>query len=443
MAGNAAGLKRGAGLSIFIMLMLALGGCEYFQQSVGDDRSAADHNTAGEDAASERPDEADSQKSATAAESVKPDETVREVQTLLAGLGYDPGPADGVLGHRTTDAIRQYQKAAGLAVDGKIGELLVVKLKSGELMRSGAAAAQTTAGGATGATPALTLPVNGIFVAEFGDIQPIYTPGDAFVWSSGYVDRVVRVGADNVVWRSTDGTGRTAFRYFATPYLEWQNESIEAFSTMGIDPQDVWPLAPGADIEFKVTRTVRKLGDQAAKESLEAWHCSRGADAVVAVPAGRFETIAVTCLRTPAPASGWRKRVWYYAPAVRHFVRLDSFEGDGRPFSKRLVSLRPAWKDWPPAARAGLDWAVQDTLSTGVEGAGVEWRSSGVGTKLIILPGKEFEARDDRRCRKYALIQVPPMAPRVYPAIACWDPVREKWLVPGLDDNSAPIATVS
>lgn len=44
---------------------------------------------------------------------------VRSIQTGLAQLGYDPGPADGILGPRTTRAIQSYQAQRGLSVDGR------------------------------------------------------------------------------------------------------------------------------------------------------------------------------------------------------------------------------------------------------------------------------------------------------------------------------------
>lgn len=46
-------------------------------------------------------------------------ELVREVQSMLAELGYDPGPADGLMGQRTRSAIRAYQLHSGLSVDGE------------------------------------------------------------------------------------------------------------------------------------------------------------------------------------------------------------------------------------------------------------------------------------------------------------------------------------
>lgn len=44
---------------------------------------------------------------------------VGRVQAGLAELGYDPGPVDGVLGARTTAAIKKYQSDHGLLVDGR------------------------------------------------------------------------------------------------------------------------------------------------------------------------------------------------------------------------------------------------------------------------------------------------------------------------------------
>jgi len=45
------------------------------------------------------------------------DERLR-FQQALAGAGFDPGKPDGVLGHQTRVATRQYQKAHGLIADG-------------------------------------------------------------------------------------------------------------------------------------------------------------------------------------------------------------------------------------------------------------------------------------------------------------------------------------
>ena len=41
-----------------------------------------------------------------------------QLQQLLIDAGYDPGPADGIIGSKTRDAIRSYQKDKGMVPDG-------------------------------------------------------------------------------------------------------------------------------------------------------------------------------------------------------------------------------------------------------------------------------------------------------------------------------------
>lgn len=52
-----------------------------------------------------------------------------DLQWQLALHGYDPGPADGEPGARTTAAIRHYQADAGLPVDGRPSQALLDHLK--------------------------------------------------------------------------------------------------------------------------------------------------------------------------------------------------------------------------------------------------------------------------------------------------------------------------
>lgn len=47
--------------------------------------------------------------------------TTLKIQRALIARGYDPGPADGKAGGKTTAAIKAFQVARGLAADGKVG----------------------------------------------------------------------------------------------------------------------------------------------------------------------------------------------------------------------------------------------------------------------------------------------------------------------------------
>lgn len=49
------------------------------------------------------------------------DPNIRRIQEQLKAAGFDPGPIDGLMGNRTRTAVRQFQQANGLQVDGDPG----------------------------------------------------------------------------------------------------------------------------------------------------------------------------------------------------------------------------------------------------------------------------------------------------------------------------------
>ena len=57
------------------------------------------------------------------------EELVRKIQTLLADQGFDPGPADGVAGQKTVEAVRAYQRKVGAPETGQIDNRLIASLE--------------------------------------------------------------------------------------------------------------------------------------------------------------------------------------------------------------------------------------------------------------------------------------------------------------------------
>ncbi len=55
--------------------------------------------------------------------------SIQKVQIRLAELGYDPGPADGIKGQKTIEAIKQFQRDNGLVADGVVGNQTRTALK--------------------------------------------------------------------------------------------------------------------------------------------------------------------------------------------------------------------------------------------------------------------------------------------------------------------------
>ena len=59
-----------------------------------------------------------------------PREHIRELQSLLSRLGYAPGPADGVPGQRTADAIRRFERDMGVPETGDASFRVLAAAKS-------------------------------------------------------------------------------------------------------------------------------------------------------------------------------------------------------------------------------------------------------------------------------------------------------------------------
>lgn len=55
---------------------------------------------------------------------------VEAVQRMLAGLGFDPGPIDGLMGPRTRTAVRAFQQSRGSAATGTVDAGLIRDLEA-------------------------------------------------------------------------------------------------------------------------------------------------------------------------------------------------------------------------------------------------------------------------------------------------------------------------
>ncbi len=76
-----------------------------------------------------------------------PDPTVKAVQDRLNALGYDAGPADGLMGGRTRAAIVAFQRNSGLTVDGAAGDALLLRLRLATGQAPPGAGGATSSGG--------------------------------------------------------------------------------------------------------------------------------------------------------------------------------------------------------------------------------------------------------------------------------------------------------
>src|SRR5215475_14495940 len=51
----------------------------------------------------------------------KSKDVILGLQKALKKVGYDPGPIDGIMGKKTSEALKQFQRDNGLAADGVAG----------------------------------------------------------------------------------------------------------------------------------------------------------------------------------------------------------------------------------------------------------------------------------------------------------------------------------
>ena len=56
-------------------------------------------------------------------------ERISAAQQALQVMGYDPGPVDGAMGENTRRALEAFQREFGLAVDGRIDDALLERLR--------------------------------------------------------------------------------------------------------------------------------------------------------------------------------------------------------------------------------------------------------------------------------------------------------------------------
>jgi len=77
------------------------------------------------------------------------DASVEHAQQALKDAGHDPGTIDGVMGARTTAALKAYQQNQGLPVTGRLDDATAAKLGGGQ---AAASPSSTQSGGDTKAS---------------------------------------------------------------------------------------------------------------------------------------------------------------------------------------------------------------------------------------------------------------------------------------------------
>jgi peptidoglycan hydrolase-like protein with peptidoglycan-binding domain/surface antigen len=310
---------------------------------------------------------------------------VRVAQGALAGLGYDPGPVDGIAGPKTRAAVAQYQSDVGLVPDGEISPELVARLLRAHPATSPVATADPAA-------------------------APTYEAGDAYAYTDGQIETVVSADEHRVEWRNAAGSRWSSARDFPLP-------SNQSGGAIAMHRPLAWPLEVGATAAYSTAAT--------ASAAAELWRCTVDGRQRTAVPAGAFDTFRIVCEPDAGNTAKTRSRTWYYAPAIGSYVRYvdtaasSSNEATGSR-SRDLIAVSHSVSGWPSEARIGLEWALSHALEVEPDGQPVHWGSSAIPERFVIRPGPRLEVGNAGQCRQFIKTRTAGNgARRDYPGAAC------------------------
>ena len=334
-----------------------------------------------------------------------------EVQSMLAKRGYEPGPIDGRMGPRTARAIARYQRDSGLEVNG-VATMALIRHMQGQ--------------------PETAPQVVAVEAAIPSGLYPV---GTRFVYSGVEVHSVDRVEGGRVSWETSIGDHYVTGPHFGLPDLEWQSGSWRGVAESTLPPETSWPPNQGVDLYFDVTSEEwnEAEGRKAQRHVSDAsWSCSNKGAKAVKVPAGSFKAQAILCERSPAPAGAWQRRVWYYVPAVGHFVRRVDFDGAGLEIGQMdLVAILPGGGG--ATLRKGREGAIHDALDRAPVGRETIWRNPAGTERYVIRVDSRFNGPGGKPCRTYSIVQQDSLPRREYPAVACRGDGKQRWVIPGLD----------
>jgi hypothetical protein len=359
---------------------------------------------------------------------------IAQVQKQLADLGYEPGPIDGAMGPKTRAAIRRYQVVVGLPVDSRISEAFLARLDGrsdvdGRTDVDGPS--QVEAEVELGGKAEAAAGTNSAAVLE---PAPAYEVGSRYVYADGDVRTVLDVDGEQVYWESSKSGHSVAYGNFLLPRLSWVSSEASGRRTVDTAPGDFWPKVTGAEMTFSATTLVEHRNRPDSRSELnETWRCRLEGELQLSVRAGVFQTRQFVCDGVSEPGGARLQRIWHYAPEIRHYVLFEEIDGSRRLRRRNeLLAIVPSTGEWPPAARAGLGWALDHALETAAPGKETSWTSSAVDTQVTIKPGPRVVAGKKEACRNFVQIWSELEGERVYPGLSCREEAGQ-WLIPGLE----------
>lgn len=151
---------------------------------------------------------------------------------------------------------------------------------------------------------------------------PQYTPGDAFVFSDGRVERVIAADGERMTWAGLSGASYRRSRNFVVPVLQWRSGRGSGRREIHGNPDALWPIGKARSARFRVVTETRATAQSAKKRSVSLWVCRTAKPKLFTVAAGTYDAIPVKCDRySPTTMRLLEQREWDYAPELGHYIR--------------------------------------------------------------------------------------------------------------------------
>lgn len=151
---------------------------------------------------------------------------------------------------------------------------------------------------------------------------PEYEPGDAFVFSDGRVERVVKTGDTSLTWAGLTGASYLRSRNFVVPVLAWRRGRATGRREVHGNPDALWPIGKSKSARFRVVTETQANAKASPRRSVNLWVCKTGKMKTFTVKAGTYDAIPIKCDRySPTTMRLLEQREWDYAPELGHYIR--------------------------------------------------------------------------------------------------------------------------
>lgn len=161
--------------------------------------------------------------------------------------------------------------------------------------------------------------------------MPRYRAADAFVFSDGRVERVIRVQGDRITWGGLSGPSYVRSRNFVVPVLQWRSGKGVGTRRIVGAPQQIWPLDRPRSVRFRAIAQTKVKPTASWRRAATLWTCRSSKPREIVIQLGQFSTVPIACDRYSATTMRLIERLeWDYAPAINHYVRrasVDYFRG--------------------------------------------------------------------------------------------------------------------